>query len=350
MNFSIQAVNPKSTGSDTKIRCHLCDKEHKLENCEEFRKKSGDEQFKFVRSKKLCDNCLSSYHFSAGCRRWKACKIPDCNMKRKHLTFLHEAIVAYEKKRSEQSGSSSRQQQPRSNTRQEERKPFVGMMSHTGAECSLSVVPVRVKGNYGKKEVTTYALLDNGSTASFSFYTKDLLRELGVATTKCHLSLATVSNVAENCEGTMASLRITNLEENVFVEIPQAFAMKTLNISRDAIAKQEDVERWPHLQDIKLPRELKDAKISLLIGVNIPEALEPEEVRRGKNGGPYAVKTKFGWTLNGPLTRSRENGKQCFLSNAAYSDDPLSEQLRQYFNHDFDDSADDKKMIIVLIS
>ena len=107
MNFSIQAVNPKSTGSDAKIRCHLCDKEHKLENCEEFKKKDGDEQFKIVRSKKLCDNCLSSYHFSAGCKRWKACKVPDCNVKRKHLTSLHEAIVAYEKKRNEQSGSSS---------------------------------------------------------------------------------------------------------------------------------------------------------------------------------------------------------------------------------------------------
>ena len=176
------------------------------------------------------------------------------------------------------------------------------MMSHTGAGCghqSLSIVPVKVKGNCGTKEVTTYALLDNGSTASFC--TKDLLHELGVATTRCHLSLATVNNVVENCEGTIASLRITNLEESVFVKIPQVFAMDTLNTSRDAIAKQEDVESWPHLQDIKLPKELKDARVSILIGVNISEALEPEEVRRGENGGPYAVKTKFGWTMNGPL-------------------------------------------------
>ena len=48
--------------------------------------------------------------------------------------------------------------------------------------------------------------------------------------------------------------------------------MNTLNISRDAIARQEEVERWLHLQDIKLPRELKDARVSILIGVNIPEA------------------------------------------------------------------------------
>ena len=33
MSFSIQTVNSKSTGSDTKIRCHVFDREHNLENC-----------------------------------------------------------------------------------------------------------------------------------------------------------------------------------------------------------------------------------------------------------------------------------------------------------------------------
>ncbi len=58
-------------------------------------------------------------------------------------------------------------------------------------------MPVKVMSNCGTEVVTAYALLDNGSTASFC--TKDLLCELGVATTKCHLLLATVSNVEENC-------------------------------------------------------------------------------------------------------------------------------------------------------
>jgi len=38
-----------------------------------------------------------------------------------------------------------------------------------------------------------------------------------------------------------------------------------------------------------------------LIGVDAPEALQPEEIRKGEKGGPFAVKTKFGWTLIGPL-------------------------------------------------
>ncbi len=152
-------------------------------------------------------------------------------MKRKHLTSLHEAILAYEQKHREQSESPARQHKPKIDKPQE-RKPFVGMMNQTGAgyhQQSLSVVPVKVKGNCGQKEVATYALLEDLSTATFN--TKDFLGELGVATTRCHLSLATVNNVVENCDGAMASLKITNLEGNVLVEILQAFAINSLNIS-----------------------------------------------------------------------------------------------------------------------
>ena len=40
-----------------------------------------------------------------------------------------------------------------------------------------------------------------------------------------------------------------------------------------------------------------------LIGQDVPEALEPSEIRTRRGSGPYATKTKFGWTLNGPLGR-----------------------------------------------
>lgn len=41
----------------------------------------------------------------------------------------------------------------------------------------------------------------------------------------------------------------------------------------------------------------------MLIGSDVSKALEPQEVKRGKDGGPYVVRTLPGWTLNGPLGR-----------------------------------------------
>ena len=80
----------------------------------------------------------------------------------------------------------------------------------------------------------------------------------------------------------------------------------------------------------------------------MPEALQPVEIRKSRNGGPFAVKTRFGWTLNGPLNRSSRS-KYCFFMNAkSSSDEFLSNQLKNYFNQDFNESlADERKMMSV---
>ena len=79
------------------------------------------QQFKFIRSKKLRDNCLSPFHFSAGCKRRKECKVPGCDMRRKHHTVLHEPLMAFEQKCNEQIRTESSQQNPsKKSTREDE--------------------------------------------------------------------------------------------------------------------------------------------------------------------------------------------------------------------------------------
>lgn len=58
---------------------------------------------------------------------------------------------------------------------------------------------------------------------------------------------------------------------------------------------------WSHLKHIHLPQV--DEEIELLIGTNVPKALEPLEVVCSANDGPYAVRTLLGWMVNGPLER-----------------------------------------------
>ncbi len=38
----------------------------------------------------------------------------------------------------------------------------------------------------------------------------------------------------------------------------------------------------------------------------MPEALEPWQIIRSQNNGPYAIKTLFGWAVNGPIKRLEE--------------------------------------------
>lgn len=37
------------------------------------------------------------------------------------------------------------------------------------------------------------------------------------------------------------------------------------------------------------------------MGTNVPKALKPLQVICSVNDGPYAIKTRLGWTVNGPL-------------------------------------------------
>ena len=104
MNFTVQLDDEKDDESGKpavskcKLKCYVCERDHKLETCEVFKKKDGLQQLNFVRSKKLCDNCLSPFHFLAGCKHRKEGKVLGCDMKRKHLTVLRELLVAFEQK------------------------------------------------------------------------------------------------------------------------------------------------------------------------------------------------------------------------------------------------------------
>ena len=89
---------------------------------------------------------------------------------------------------------------------------FVGLaggntQTRAGSETkALSIVPVKVKGRGKSRIIETYALPDNGSTATFCV--KQLLEDLGVHDNKCELSLATIENENTKLESMVASMEV----------------------------------------------------------------------------------------------------------------------------------------------
>ena len=133
-------------------------------------------------------------------------------------------------------------------------------------------MPVKVKGQGKKAFITTYALLGNGSNAAFC--TNNLLKQLAVGGRKCNISVATVNGVEEKRESIIASLEVADVDENVLVGLPMVFSTNQLPVSEECIPKQEDVARWPYLNDVRLPKEADDQKVNLIIGLDVPEALQ----------------------------------------------------------------------------
>jgi len=97
-------------------------------------------------------------------------------------------------------------------------------------------------------------------------------------------------------------LEVFVLDENVAIPLCETLTRPAMPVAKHEIATQEDVERWPHLRGyVNLP-EL-DSQVELLIGANVPEALQPRQVIPAVDGGPYATRVDLGWVINGPTGR-----------------------------------------------
>ena len=87
----------------------------------------------------------------------------------------------------------------------------------------------------------------------------------------------------------VVSLEVLDLEEENIVELPVALTRPKLPVSVETAAKQEDLDWWPHLSDVTI--HSIEVDVDLSIGIDVPEFMEPKEVRPSRNGGPYASKT-----------------------------------------------------------
>ena len=134
----------------------------------------------------------------------------------------------------------------------------------------MSIVPVKVN-----KKVLIYAFLDSGSNTSFC--TEDLLRKLNAKGERVTLSLTTMGKSNETIECSLVNLEVSDIGDHNLIELPMVYSRPSLPLSTEAIGTQEDVNCWPHLKGIEVPRI--EAEIGLLIDSDVPQAMQPKEVR-----------------------------------------------------------------------
>ena len=185
--------------------------------------------------------------------------------------------------------------------------------------------------------VETYAFLDSGSNTSFC--TESLLERLNLKGAKTKLSLTTLQSEDEPIECSLVSLEASDLSEKHTVQLPKVYSRPSLPIPPEAIARQEDVDRWPYLKGINIPHI--DTEIGLLIGSDVPEALQPKEIRPSEDSGPFATRTVLGWVLNGPLGRAATT--KVSTANFVQGSKTLDEQFHEFCNLEFSDTFYESK-------
>lgn len=323
--------------------CIFCQGDHTMEQCKKLQKTLRTEKLEFLKSKGLCFSCLTGGHMSNSCEEKKSCQICSAT----HPTLLHIKQKPKDSPKEEAPTQELKDESPK-----EEHTVVSGFVdagdtySQTGAggtDSILAIVPVRVKAKRGNKVITCYAFLDPGSNASFC--TNKLANDLHLEGKNVNILLTTMGEQKTVSCQAVPGLEVSSLEGNNFIELTEVFAQKAIPVSKENIPTQEDVDKWPHLKGVKIPSI--NAEIGLLIGTDVPKALEPEELIRSVKDGPYAVRTALGWTVNGPLrenTRSRTKNGYPQIQTNRISVDRLEELWAQQFKYDFPEKEQAEKL------
>ncbi|KAK7925238.1 hypothetical protein WMY93_007548 [Mugilogobius chulae] len=313
---SFQDANPKAKNKvgDTQVcafskPCLFCQgAEHVMEQCKKMKKSLHKEKIDFLRAK------VTSY------------------------SATHKAKTKEVEPEVESSGTGEK-------TSESVVNGFVGMKTPAhgteDTEHILSIVPVQVKAKQGQKITQTHAFLDPGSTACFC--TEELMQELSLTGRNTNILLKTMGEEKVVSSHIVSGLEVSSLDNNDFFELPDMYSHSNIPASVENIPSPEYVSKWPYLQQVSIPKI--DAKIGLLIGTNAPKAIEPWQVIASENGGPYAVKTRLGWTVSEPLQgNTSESATSGLIQVSAnrISVSRLDELLSQQFKTDFPECGKDE--------
>ena len=303
---STPSHDSSNSAKPSQKKCPFCNADHT------FAKVPDVEQRDFVMKQRLCFSSLNGGHQSKGCYKRKPCVHCD----RKHATILHpgtsEVVVGV---RTQQGlvGTKGGEGRPQSlnsqsntvqNTNQSTGDHFCGLTTMEGSPVTaLPILAVKVKVKGSPLCIETYALLDNGSNSTFC--SASLMERLMVVGKKTRLKLTTMDSSKDVDTTLVNDLVVSDLDENVAILLPEVLSRPAMPVGRDEIPKQEDVERWLHLQGHVYLTDLNSG-VDLLIGADVPEALQPREIIPAADGGPYATRVDLGWVINGPTGRKQK--------------------------------------------
>ena len=286
------AVNARDTGkSQGDIRgkqsnCLLCHSMHPLYACSVFKKKSINQRLAFVAHHKLCCKCFSKRHATLNCPADVVCK--KCNLN--HSTYIHvddvNKIIDVNTVNPLQITTNSAD-------------TTVANSSADYHESSSDYTFMPTVSVVINKSYKTHALLDSGS--SKSFITSDAVKCLGLSGKTVTYRRSTIDTKCMATSTKVVNFILYSLDGSKSLTMSNVFVVEEVPYTYSSC---RDLSAYPHLSNIPISPVHLPAKVDLLIGQDNSEALVPLQVLKGNPGDPFAVLTKFGYSLNGVVPGS----------------------------------------------
>ena len=315
-------VTTIATSGETEIakperKCGCCSGTcYNLELCKKFKQMSIADRYQLVRKMKLCFKCLKGKHFSKQCRKPQACTVPDCEQL--HHILLHKWTAESDHVDTQPSVS-------------------CGVTKSSAPKNCLGIIPVVVTGGNGNS-CETYALLDDG--ADKTLCDERLLRALSADSRQVTFNISTVNSTGCVTHGQEVDLQVQHVNSTDRVDLHNVWTVKRLPISSRTAAVSADIKKLSYLKDIDVP-SIATTDVMLLIGTDSPAAHIPLEVRSGNSDQPYAIRTRLGWAIRGPVQATNASGG-ISVNFQQSTDVLLQQQLERMWTTDFDDKIRDE--------
>lgn len=306
-----------------KAHCAYCESEdHYLSQCSEVAKLSQDQLKEWIQANKRCWRCARN-HQAAQCTLKKPCHI----CQGKHLLALHEINV-----RPKKSNEEAARKEESCLTNSASDSLYLDRPEASN-RVMLKVVPVLL--HHEGRTINTFALLDDGSERSMLL--PAAAKSLGIKGTPEDLPLRTVRQDIQVLHGRNISFHVSPATNpKVSYKIDGAFTASRLSLAQHTYPIEQLQKKHKHLRGLPIPA-LKDAKPSLLIGSDQSHLITPiEPVRLGSPGGPAAVHTRLGWTLQGPVRSMGRpvNSVQCLFTSLPPQMDELYRHVERLWQMD----------------
>ena len=218
------------------------------------------------------------------------------------------------------------------------------MSSTQGTKIALPLVPVRIYSPESKRSHSTYALLDTVSNVTLCH--ERLLRTFGLQGRAETMSLTTLDKKHNRTPTRVISLEVTDPDGEGKLHLGQVYTRDSLPIDPHNRVTTNEGARWSHLKGLPLHHAPAE-EVMLLIGQDYPDALVPLATVPGGKGEPYAIKTRLGWTVNGPVNASETRGEQQAFFTQGERYEQLDRQLEKFWKLESRGLYDDDRAMSV---
>lgn len=261
-------------------KCLLCQQNHKLYQCNNFKELTTSDRWKFVKGKNLCFCCLLAGHNLQNCRTKRQCGLSKCFKYHNRLLHENNKVDNYENKNNKgKTAVNNNDVLVREDTRsinvENENSVVNAIVDNSfNTETLFKYLPVKLRGPKGSIEIL--AFMDDGS--KISLLEEEVANKIGLKGLTNHLRLGWIGGKTTNEVSKKVDFEIRGSEKNKeYFNMRKVFTTKNLELPPQSLNLESFRKQFPVLNKMRI-EDYINAAPKMLIGLPHIRLVRPLDV------------------------------------------------------------------------